>query len=947
MPNVTQARSPIVVGRKQELDALREAIDQLASGRGTSLVLVGEAGSGKTRLLREAASEAARRHLPTLAGGASPGMASPAFGVLASTLRPFLRRWTPPEDELRPFGPGLKVVLPEWPVPDGGTAFSSDQLHLLALEGAFRLLDAAAGEQGIVVTLDDLHASDPETLAFVHHASTSIRDVPIALISAIRVHEDRRALEMAETLERSGAASVIEVGALDASGVEDLLEQLLGSDPPADLVETVVARTHGIPLLVEELVDAFVAAGTLGRDGGGVAWDVRAAVPVPKTTVGFVAARLKRLSTASRSIAHATALAGRSDPALLSSLTGLSENEVSQALRDCVDAGLLEADGDRVWFRHPLIAEATLEDLLPPERKLMHARAAEALAGLPDQQPDLLAERAFHLEQMGERDAAARLLVTSATTDMARHTLATAEEALIRASALAVSERTADAAAAALAEVLGLQGRLDEALRLDESFLDRVGSSAERLARMARHAVSAGRLDAGDDLLRRAEEAGAEPAPLRALSALALLWRGNLDEAEAAAAEALELADASGDHATACAALDVIARSADAAGRRTDAAEAFGRWERRAREAGLAASRLQALMELGNLDWMSGGPSERLEEARRLSVATGAFTSLVLADLSLVWWKGHRGEFDEAERLGEEAVDLCRRFGLDLLPHALVAAGWARDLRRIGDGEPAVAEALSLSSGDHDLEIMAAWSRGDREVRLGRFTEAAETYRPAVELILSQPSAVPPPAPFMCAVALAASGAVDEAHALLERFRETPAISRLYLNPIWAAVAQALADGNDAALESAATAWSIGGEFNQAITLAIGAASLDGAPVERWLPQALEIFERVGAGSDAERIRGLMRRAGIAVPRRKRTAPDMPKRLRDAGVTAREADVLSLIVEGLTNREIAERLYLSVRTVESHISSLLMKTGAGSRAALIALGLEARDARAG
>jgi len=945
MPNVTKARSPIVVGRKQELDIMRLAMDQLASGHGTSLVFVGEAGSGKTRLLREAATEAAARHLPALAGGAPPGMPSPAFGVLAGTLRPFLRRWTPPGDELRPFGPGLKVVLPEWPVPDGGTAFSSDQLHLLALEGAFRLLDAAAGGQGIVITLDDLHASDPETLAFVHHASTSIRDVPIVLISAIRAHEDRRALEMAEALDRSGAASLIQVGALDATEVEDLVEALLGVDPPADLVETVVARTHGVPLLVEELVDALVAAGTLAAAGHGVTWDPRAGAPVPKTTVGFVAARLSRLSVASRSVAHATALAGRSDPALLSSLTELSEDQVSQALRDCVDAGLLEADGDHVGFRHPLIAEATLEDLLPPERRLMHARAAESLAAQPDQPPELLAERAFHHEQLGERDAAARLLVTSATTDVARHTLATAEEALVRASALAQSEGTADAAAAALAEVMGLQGRLDEAMRLDETFLDRVGPSSQRLARMARHAVSAGRLDIGDDLIRRAEAAGAEPAPLRALGALALLWRGNLDEAEAAAGEALALADASGDDVTACAALDVIARSADAAGRRADAAEAFGRWERRARRAGLSASRLQALMELGNLDWMSGGPSERLGEARRLSVATGAFTSLVLADLSLVWWKGHRGELDEAERLGEEAVDLCRRFGLDLLPHALVAAGWARDLRRIGEGEPAVAEALSLSSGDHDLEIMAAWSRGDREVRLGRFTEAVETYRPAVDLILSEPSAVPPPAPFMCAVALAASGAANEARALLERFRQTPAISRLYLNPIWAAVAQALADRDAAALEQAAGAWSIGGEFNQAVSLTIGAATLDGAPVEHWLVQALGIFERVGALTDAERVRGLMRGAGIPVPRRKRSAPDMPKPLRDAGVTAREADVLSSIAEGLTNREIAERLYLSVRTVESHISSLLMKTGAGSRAALIALGLEARDAR--
>jgi DNA-binding NarL/FixJ family response regulator len=85
-----------------------------------------------------------------------------------------------------------------------------------------------------------------------------------------------------------------------------------------------------------------------------------------------------------------------------------------------------------------------------------------------------------------------------------------------------------------------------------------------------------------------------------------------------------------------------------------------------------------------------------------------------------------------------------------------------------------------------------------------------------------------------------------------------------------------------------------------------------------------------------------MRGAGLPVPRKKRTAPDVPEPLRQAGVTVREAEVLSLIADGLPNREIAERLYLSVRTVESHISSLLVKTGAGSRATLIALGIDAR-----
>jgi DNA-binding CsgD family transcriptional regulator len=192
----------------------------------------------------------------------------------------------------------------------------------------------------------------------------------------------------------------------------------------------------------------------------------------------------------------------------------------------------------------------------------------------------------------------------------------------------------------------------------------------------------------------------------------------------------------------------------------------------------------------------------------------------------------------------------------------------------------------------------------------------------------------------MRAVALAAAGEADEARDLLDRLSETPVSARLYLNPRWAAAAQALADGDAAALESAAEAWSVVGELNRAISLTIGAATIEGAPAERWLRDALEIFDRLGMATDAERARGLMRSAGIAVPRRKRTAPDLPKALRDAGVTRREAEVLSLVAGGSSNHEIAEQLYLSVRTVESHISSLLMKTASPSRAALIALALD-------
>lgn len=101
----------------------------------------------------------------------------------------------------------------------------------------------------------------------------------------------------------------------------------------------------------------------------------------------------------------------------------------------------------------------------------------------------------------------------------------------------------------------------------------------------------------------------------------------------------------------------------------------------------------------------------------------------------------------------------------------------------------------------------------------------------------------------------------------------------------------------------------------------------------------MSIFERAEVESDAARVRRMLRSMGVPVPRRRRATVDLPEVLRRSGVTRREAEVLALVAEGLSNTEIAQRLFLSVRTVESHVSSLMLKLDRPNRAGLIALGL--------
>ena len=430
--------------------------------------------------------------------------------------------------------------------------------------------------------------------------------------------------------------------------------------------------------------------------------------------------------------------------------------------------------------------------LLPAERAELRCRAAAAIARVGGDDPSRLQERAHHLEAIGERDQAAALLVQAGRRGLDAHAPASAEASLRRALALAQRGETRNQAWDVLAHAVGVLGRWEESLRLDAELLAAGGEAAGRLERMAENSVRAGRLDDGERLIERARRAGADPARLSTLAALALLWRGRLPEAISAAQEALATTEAAGEARVTCQALDVLGRANDALGRRGEAEAHFRRWIDVARAAGLVAQHAQALMELGTLEFLAGGPADRLLEARRVASRNGVFVPLVLADLSLGWWLGRRARAGDAVAMSREAVELCRRFSLDLLPHALIARGWACNLTECDAGDALVAEALRLAPGDVDLQILAGWIRGESALRAGRPEEAASLLEGATRQMHAAPSAVPPPAPFLWVVALLLAGRHGEAQrrcprcgagstspssAMLRRWRPGPARS--------------------------------------------------------------------------------------------------------------------------------------------------------------------------
>ena len=247
-------------------------------------------------------------------------------------------------------------------------------------------------------------------------------------------------------------------------------------------------------------------------------------------------------------------------------------------------------------------------------------------------------------------------------------------------------------------------------------------------------------------------------------------------------------------------------------------------------------------------------------------------------------------------------------------------------------------EAVALAPQDADILAQAYDAWADWQLRAGNLEQALDNLDRAVEIMLANPEVVPLVAPAKRAIALMALGRKDDARDALRQARRFVEKPRLMIVPMWFAAAAAILEESPDALEQAVPADTTA-VYERATLLSLGAQLVGGESASGWQRQALTIFERAGAEDDAARTRRLLRERGASVPRARRTTAAPADELRARGVTRREAEVLQLIGRGLSNAEIAEKLFLSVRTIESHVSTLLRKLQLETRAALIAAAL--------
>ncbi|GAA4671099.1 ATP-binding protein [Phytohabitans rumicis] len=964
------ARAAAVVGRDVQLGVIDRAVEDAHSGRGGTLFITGDAGIGKSRLADVAVERGLSADMCVLRGrGSAIGPILPfrCLTELLLSLRHSGHRVN--VAELGPYRPILSRLVPDWDEAGGGGAAAGgagDSLVIIA-EAVLRLTGLVARDGGCVLVLDDLHEADAESLAVFEYLIHNLGRQATLLVAAFRPDSGAAPALARSSVQRRLAAQV-RLGPLDRAAVRDLAASCLET-PPADVPEAVVdllwAGSGGNPLHAEELLNDLCDGEVLRHTERG--WVVGGPVPValPMTVAPSLTHRLEQLSEQAREVLLTAAVLGHRFPlAVVQAVTGLDDRDLFGHFSGGSPAAHLvtpdEQNPDWYAFHHPLLAESLLALLPAGRRARLAERAADAIEQLHPGLPGEWCQQAATLRLTAGDRVAAGLLFTEAgrralTQGAARSAVTLLERAQETLAAEGDVEARADAQEALLFAYVEV-GQIKQALASVE-VLDRLGGGLDPGRRSAWHtrlAWAAMLYGSIDDALAHVRAArallGSDPDPAAGARIDAVEAHLMLDQpgeghvaAEALARRAVRVAEAIPLPDVACQVWQLLG----AVTRIRDPAEGTACLERArtiAVQHGLPIAEAHVLIRLGNDNALHGGTIDRLIQARDAARRLGAVTVGYQAESSIATHLVLMGRYAEAEEVIDRCLPDTGRLTLLettqylLLAKAMLAAHQGQ--RRAMDG--ALAE-FRVAGGDLPLHV----PRVHGLVRA--FCALAEEDRPQARAELDRALAAEAQSPTIFPLSgrygldpllRALAGDLDERE--LQELTSTPA-SRLRWDRQFSLLAGAVLAGRAGRATAAAALVSdvdkLGEPYEMGRHLGlrlVAEAALDdgwGTPVP-WLRAAEEYFHGAGFTPAASACRALLRRAGAPVGQRRRGVEEIPAQLRSAGVTVREFEILRLLRERLGNREIAERLHLSPRTVEKHVASLLVKTGRTSRLGL-------------
>ncbi|MGA5300552.1 helix-turn-helix transcriptional regulator [Nucisporomicrobium flavum] len=953
---------PTVVGRAAELDLLGRLVPAAARGTGGTVFLTGSAGMGKTRLARAVQQQADELGLVVLRGRAVPSV---QFRPLTEALLGAVRRGVAPDPAgLGPYRSAIAGLVPEWGLPRSPDL---DGHPVVLAEAVLRLLVGVAGDRGCLLVLEDLHDADADTLMIVDYLADNIADQPVLLLGTMRPGHECTALAYAAEQRRS--ASVLALSPLDPAAVRLMAAGCLGVAPaevPQAALDRVVRSSDGVPFYVEELLSDMVTNAMLisageGEADGGPASSDAVASPVPAAVRAGVTDRARRLSVAAQRLLMVAAVCSQPCPGpVLGAGAGLDASGLRIVLREVTGADLLTVDSrtGRYAFPHALVADAVRDSALPEELAEASRSAAEAIertcAGLPEEWC-VLAGRLW--EDAGEDERAATLFHRAGRRAADQGAVRTAVTLLERGLRLATrgagSHPETGLIVEALLEMLVASGEVTRARRLSAQ-VDRHVAAAQRAAvhlRVARAAVAAGQWDAGRRELAEVRELTGPDAGTALTAATDVVAARlavadddayRLRRAEELARRALRTAGAGPLPDLACEALAVLGVCArvDDLGR---ADELFARGLAVAERYGLTLWRIRFLFHLGAHAAIRYADPAGLVEARDTASDAGAVITALDGDAELAVLQTCRGEYEPAARRALHCEQVAHRLGLDEL--RLIALGLRICVAAHRGRRDEVTELLAAydGSGGRHCDFTAALQgfglavcsllEEDHARAYAEMTEAValESNRPPEYLSLNHGL-------HLLLTVLAGTAGWAQYDSLALSARGQAGWNRLFMAVAGAVLAgrggdHDLADRMMAEFDQVAAAYPLGRHLG--LRLAAEAAVEDGwGRPGPWLRLAEQHFHAAGVPRVADACRALLRRAGERAPQRRHGADRIPAVLRQAGVTVREYEVLALLVDRMTNQQIGERLFVSPRTVETHVTRLLAKTGLADRTAL-------------
>ena len=933
-----------MIGRDAELQALTESFADAADNKPQAVIVAGEAGLGKTRLLDEFLTGISSRARVVRGQCVDLGALATPYAPLTGVLRSLASQvgLTTVQEFAGPGRDTLALLLPE-----AGAELDGTPTANRVLETVSTVLERASSSQPAVVVIEDLHWADDATLAvlrFILHAFNGGRFLLLMSYRSDDLHRRHPLRDFLAESERGRYAKVMRLGRLTKDEVRAQVEAITGRDAGYELVENVFSRSEGIPFFVEEL---------LGLGDGD------ATGQLPDTLTELLLARYERMDDAVQYFLRVLAAGGVCVPhrqALAAYDRDVVEFESSA--RTAQRAGLLKLDGGSYAFRHALVREAIHADLLPGERARFHTRYAQALEA-SDPGGHHAVEIAYHWHAASARERSFQASIAAMAE--ARRNYAYSTAAHMGERALELWDRVEDAESVAGMPRYDLMARTAAAhnqagngerslalIRMAAAEPDASGPGLARLlADQARYLGFNAQLGSAPlllralDLVHRGRDDRLRAELLNHLAARYML-EARLDEAIGVASEALELSTAGADRAQQSIASNLRgssrAMAGDVAGWRADLESA------RELAAGDADAQLRfrvnysdALNQLGLYDESISVAEEGILQARKLGVerTAGAILSSNAVEPLFA-----RGDWDRAKVLLERNLSLSppssfrgyllrskiwsTLWGGDTAGAEVLFRRWQPLLRELARVE--AQSCLPLATFAAEL----AWMRGDLA------TAWEEASLPLSPDFRSLPGYDLP--------LLAVTARILAARRIAGHDRDSEAENTLRgilshdagwpTHPAWAALFEAEL-GGASGTGSDPDLWRRSAKLSDVLPAHLrcyislqwgqaeqGAGNRKGAAAA--LQDAVTGATALGAGLVVALAREFAVRSGLNIsgPSARPNSPEL---------TVREAQVLELVAEGLSNREIGARLFISPKTASVHVSAVMRKLGAASR----------------